>query len=88
MDERFKALFAAIKVYNKKEKIGLVGGLKTGASADARPGRAEADLRRGGGGLQDQRGHGRGGAMPALLPDRDDRPGVSRAEARKDTKRT
>ncbi len=26
--ERFKALFAAIKVYNKKEKIGLVGGLK------------------------------------------------------------
>jgi len=27
-DERFKALFAAIKVYNKKEKIGLVGGLK------------------------------------------------------------
>ena len=28
MDEQFKALFAAIKVYNKKEKIGLVGGLK------------------------------------------------------------
>ena len=26
--ERFKALFAAIKVYNKKEKISLVGGLK------------------------------------------------------------
>jgi formate dehydrogenase beta subunit len=27
-EERFKALFGAIKVYNKKEKIGLVGGLK------------------------------------------------------------
>jgi formate dehydrogenase (NADP+) beta subunit len=27
-EERFKALFAAIKVYNKKEKIGAVGGLK------------------------------------------------------------
>jgi formate dehydrogenase beta subunit len=26
--ERFKALFGAIKVYNKREKIGLVGGLK------------------------------------------------------------
>ena len=28
IDERFKVLFAAIKVYNKNEKIGLVGGLK------------------------------------------------------------
>jgi formate dehydrogenase beta subunit len=28
IDERFKALFAAIKVYDKNEKIGLVGGRK------------------------------------------------------------
>jgi formate dehydrogenase beta subunit len=27
-EERFKAFFGTIKVYNKKEKIGLVGGLK------------------------------------------------------------
>jgi formate dehydrogenase beta subunit len=27
-DERFRTLFSAIKVYDRKEKIGLVGGLK------------------------------------------------------------